>query len=64
MIEKKKMIALGAGAALTATLGIVAAKPLALLGLGSLVMTVWAVTFQDSLSSDLFSELPQHGETR
>jgi hypothetical protein len=40
---------------LTLALGAVAAKPLALLGLGSLVMTVWAVTFDDSFASELFS---------
>ena len=58
MIHMKKAVALGTGAALTATLGVVAAKPLALLGLGSLVVTVWTLTFQDSLSSDIFAESP------
>lgn len=51
-----KLVAVTTGTALTLALGAVAAKPLALLGLGSLVVTVWAVTFDDSFASDLFSE--------
>ena len=51
-----KLVAVTTGTALTLALGAVAAKPLALLGLGSLVMTVWAVTFDDSFASELFSE--------
>jgi len=50
-----KLVAVTTGTALTLALGAVAAKPLALLGLGSLVMTVWAVTFDDSFASELFS---------
>ena len=51
-----KFVAVTTGTALTLALGAVAAKPLALLGLGSLVVTVWAVTFDDSFASELFSE--------
>lgn len=53
----KKMIALTTGAALTLALGTLAAKPVALLGLGSLVLAVWAATFDDTLASeDLFAQ--------
>jgi len=54
--DMNKLIAVTAGTALTLALGTVAAKPLALLGLGSLVLTVWTVTFDDSYASELFSD--------
>lgn len=53
----KKIIVLTTGTALTVALATVTAKPLALVGLGSLVLTAWAATFEDTLASqDLFSE--------
>ena len=53
----KKMIALTTGTALAVALSTPAAKPLALLGLGSLVLAMWTVTFDDSLASEeLFPE--------
>jgi hypothetical protein len=53
----KKMIALTTGTALTLALGTVAAKPLAVVGLGALVLTVWTATFDDTLASEtLFNE--------
>ena len=55
-IDMNKMIAVATGTALTLALGTVAAKPLALIGLGSLVVTVWTVTFGDSFASELFPE--------
>ena len=51
-----KMIAVTAGTALTLALGAVTAKPLALVGLGSLVLAVWSATFDETLAADLFPE--------
>jgi hypothetical protein len=51
----KKTLVLATGAALTVA-GLAAAKPLAFVGLGSLVLTAWAATFQDTLSSDLLAD--------
>ena len=55
-IEMNKILALTAGTALTVALATAAAKPLAILGLASLVVTVWAATFQDTYSAGLFVE--------
>ena len=51
----KKTLILTAGAAMAAVAVAVAAKPVALVGLGSLVVSVWALTFDHADNSDLFS---------
>lgn len=48
----KKTLVLATGAAIATFTAAVSAKPLALFGLGTLVMSVWALTFPETYNSD------------
>jgi len=52
----KKMLILSSGVAMAVVAGTISAKPLALLGLGYVVMSLWTLTFTDTYSSNLFSD--------
>lgn len=52
----KKMLVLTTGAAMAVVAGTVSAKPLALLGLGYFVVSVWTLTFDETLSSEVFAD--------
>ena len=52
----KKMLILTSGAAMAVVVGTVSVKPLALLGLGYMVVSVWTWTFKDSYSADLLTD--------